>query len=93
MSPLFIGDARKRKRQMAVWCPYDYMVMGHWHTYLKARGVIVNGSLKGYDEYAYQSNFDFEVPTQAAWLNHPEHGITCRWPIFLSHAGALARAA
>lgn len=47
MSPLFIGDARKRKQQMAVRCPYDYMVMGHWHTYLKARGVIVNGSLKG----------------------------------------------
>jgi hypothetical protein len=47
MSPLFIGDARKRKRQMAVRCPYDYMGMGHWHTYLKARGVIVNGSLKG----------------------------------------------
>lgn len=66
MSPLFIGDARKRKRQMAVRGPYDFMVMGHWHTYLMARGIIVNGSLKGYDEYAYQSNFDFEVPTQAA---------------------------
>lgn len=91
LSPLLLGDARKRKRQMSVRRPYDYMLMGHWHQYIMARGIIVNGSLKGYDEYAAQSNFDFELPTQAAWITHPEHGITVRWPIFLSPQGHVFR--
>jgi hypothetical protein len=34
----------------------------------------VNGSLKGYDEYAYVSNFGFETPRQAFWVTTPEHG-------------------
>jgi len=91
LSPLLLGDARKRKRQMAVQRPYDFVMMGHWHQYIMARGIICNGSSKGYDEYAAQCNFDFEVPTQAAWLTHPDWGITARWPIFLEPPGKVFR--
>jgi hypothetical protein len=45
----------------------------------------VNGSLKGYDEYAYTNNFPFEPPTQALWLTHPEFGITISMPVFVDH--------
>ncbi|WHZ14982.1 MAG: hypothetical protein OJF52_001822 [Nitrospira sp.] len=93
LSPLLLGFARKRKRQMAVMRPYDFMMMGHWHQYLMARGIICNGSGKGYDEYAAHLNFDFEVPTQAAWLTHPDWGITARWPIFLEPPGKIFRSA
>ena len=72
LSPLMIGDARKRKRAVAINRPYDYMVMGHWHTLVSARGIVVNGSLKGYDEYASDSNFDFEPPQQAFFLTSAE---------------------
>lgn len=44
---------------------------------------IVNGSLKGYDEYAYAGNFGFEEPKQALWLTHPERGITFQMPVFV----------
>lgn len=81
LAPLMTGDFRKRKRQNAVDDPYDVMVMGHWHQYGAFRGIIVNGSLKGYDEYAYVSNFDFEVPQQAFWVTTPEHGVTFSAPI------------
>lgn len=72
LSPMMLGDARKRKRANAINTPYDYMVMGHWHQFMQAKGVIVNGSLKGYDEYAFNMNFDYEPPQQAFWLTSPE---------------------
>lgn len=82
LSPLMLGDARKRKRQNALHQSYDWMVYGHWHSLvLGVRGLLGNGSLKGYDEYAMVSNFDYEPPQQALWLVQPRRGVTMRWPI------------
>lgn len=87
LSPLMLGDARKRKRAMAIDQPFDYLCMGHWHQLIMAKGIIVNGSLKGADEYSFQSNFDFEIPQQAMWITHKEWGITAQWPIKLEKPG------
>lgn len=87
LSPLMLGDARKRKRAIAIDQPFDYLMMGHWHTLWMAKGIIVNGSVKGYDEYASQSNFDFELPQQWMFVTHPQWGITARWPIILEKPG------
>lgn len=82
LSPLLLGDHRKRKRQAAIRRPYDWMCYGHWHSLvLGVRGLLGNGSLKGYDEYAMVSNFDYEPPQQALWLVQPRKGVTGRWPI------------
>lgn len=80
-SPLMLGDARKRKRQQAIGAPYDVLCMGHFHQYLPARNFIVNGSLKGYDEYASDSNFGYELAQQAFFVTTPEHGVTFSAPI------------
>lgn len=87
LSPLMLGDARKRKRAVAIDQPFDYLVMGHWHQLMMVKGIIVNGSLKGADEYSFQSNFDFEIPQQAMWITHKLWGITASWPIKLSKPG------
>lgn len=87
LSPLMLGDARKRKRAIAIDQPFDYLLMGHWHTLWMAKGIIVNGSVKGYDEYAFQNNFDFEIPQQWMFITHPQWGITARWPIMLESPG------
>lgn len=79
--PIMRLDARKRQRQAAVDQPYDLMVLGHWHSLTFGPAWIVNGSLKGYDEYAFTSNFGFEEPAQALWLMTPEHGKTWTAPI------------
>lgn len=81
MAPLMIGDARKRKRAVRQKNPYDYLVLAHWHQRAAFKGIIVNGSLKGTDEYAYVSNFDPEPPEQSFWLTDQEHGITIQAPI------------
>lgn len=64
--------------------PFDVAVMGHWHQLIMApaQGLIVNGSTKGYDEYAAVSNFRPERAQQAMWVVTPENKITWTGPIF-----------
>lgn len=81
-SPISRLDDKKSKRQAAVDVPYDLMVLGHWHQLIYGPNWIVNGSLKGYDEYAFTMNFGYEVPAQASWLMTPEHGRTWSAPIY-----------
>lgn len=80
-SPLMLGFARKQKKQQAVGNPFDIMMMGHWHQYIHTENLIVNGSIKGYDEYASICNFPFEPPKQALFIVHPHLGVTYRMPI------------
>jgi len=55
--------------------------MGHYHQYISLKGCIVNGSTKGYDEYAYSNRFTSERPQQALWFTHPEYGVTFQVPV------------
>jgi predicted phosphodiesterase len=77
--PIMRMAAKKRNRYA-----FDAVVMGHWHQLIAAptAGVIVNGSLKGYDEYAAVSNFMPERAQQALWLVAPNEGVTFSAPVF-----------
>lgn len=79
--PILRGDARMRQRQQAVEQPYDLLVMGHFHQYVNGPGVLINGSLKGYDEYAFNNAFAFEPPQQALFVVTPEQGDMLHLPI------------
>jgi hypothetical protein len=76
MTPLALGNYKKMRRNVSIGdhLGYDTMILGHFHQYLVIPGVIVNGSLKGYDEYAYVSNFGYEEAQQAFWVTTPEYG-------------------
>lgn len=80
--PIMRLDARKRARYDAVDQGYELLVIGHWHQLVYGPNFIVNGSLKGYDEYAHLNSFGFEPPQQAAWLMTPEYGKTWTAPVF-----------
>jgi len=73
-------------RMDALWAthgrPVDVHLLGHWHTYLTGPNFIVNGSLKGYDEYAKRSGFGFEPPRQALAVVTPERGIVQQMPVY-----------
>lgn len=83
LGPLTRGDNKKRARNVLLGSEYDTLLVGHFHRLMLLRSIIVNGSVKGYDEYAYQGNFPYEPPMQALWLTHPDHGITLSMPVFL----------
>lgn len=78
MVPLLRGHAKRQQRQQAIRQGYDVMVMGHWHQYIAvpSSGLIINGTLKGFDEYSYGMGFNYEPAQQALWVTTPEHGAT-----------------
>lgn len=82
--PIMRMIARKRTRYALQ--PFDLVCMGHFHQLVTAptQGLIVNGSLKGYDEFAAVNNFSPEPAQQALWLVTPEHKITWNAPVFVS---------
>ena len=70
--PLMRLVARKRVNN-----EFDCLVLGHWHQLVMApsSGFILNGSLKGWDEYAAMQNFPAEIAQQALWIDVPDKGI------------------
>lgn len=81
LAPLMLGQHRTSKREVAIGTPFDYMLIGHWHQLAFLPGLMVNGSLKGYDEFAMRKKFGFQAPEQAYFLVDPKHGVTIRTPI------------
>lgn len=81
--PVMRLRARKQQRHLQAGSSFSTLWMGHWHQYLSTPSLVVNGSLKGYDEYAMVSNFAFEQPQQAFAIVTPEKGLTIQAPIFV----------
>jgi len=81
LGPIMRGRHKVASSSAAVGRGHDVLLMGHWHQYLALRNVRVNGSLKGYDEYARGSRFAYEPPSQSLWITHPSHGITISMPV------------
>jgi hypothetical protein len=81
LSPLMIGMSRKLRREMAAGQPFDWLTIGHWHQRWHGKGIIVGGTLKGVDEYAWLGNFEPEPAVQSFWVTDAEHGITIDAPI------------
>lgn len=77
--PVMRMIAKKRVRTA-----FDAVVMGHWHQLLMApsAGIVVNGSLKGEDEYASVMNFAPERAQQALFTVAPGQGVTFSAPVF-----------
>lgn len=84
--PIMRMSGRKAQRYAAEGMTFDSIVMGHWHQLIMSpeAGLIVNGSLKGYDEYAAVSNFRPEQAQQGMWLVTPERGVTLSAPIMVT---------
>lgn len=80
--PWMRGDMKTRKQYGAMGKPYDWLIMGHWHQLRYLEGIIVNGCLPGFNEYAMRMGFGFELPQQALFITHPTRGVTFREAIW-----------
>jgi hypothetical protein len=84
IGPIMRGSIKVGNQQSQIGADFDMLIMCHWHQTLWLPNVIVNNALKGSDEYAMiQLRAPYSRPSQSLWFNHPEHGITARWEIFL----------
>lgn len=84
LGPIRRGEIKIRNAESQIGRDFDTIVMGHWHQYLTLPGLIVNNSLKGFDEFARSAlRASYSRPSQALWFTHPEHGITAHWQVYL----------
>lgn len=86
--PIMRMRARKAQRYLTTGDNFSTLWIGHWHQYLPSPHLVVNGSLKGYDEYAFINNFQYEPPQQALAIVTPKHNITFHAPIFAANRKA-----
>lgn len=84
-APLSLGAHRKGKRQDIAGTPMTTMIIGHMHQLINIPGVIMGGTLKGYDEYAFGLNLppDPDGAAQAMWITTPERAQTIWMPIYV----------
>ncbi len=84
IGPIMRGSIKTARGEAAIGRDFDTIVMGHWHQALWLPGCIVNGALKGYDEYARLAiRAPYSPPSQQLWFCHPTWGITARWEVLL----------
>lgn len=85
-TPVMLGKHRTESQYKAFGKTFDYMHIGHFHQHIEAKGLIVNGTPKGYDEYAYSKRYLPERPSQAMWITTPENKLTFSMPILCQDA-------
>lgn len=84
LGPIMRGALKVGRSEAQIGREFDTLLIGHWHQYIALPGLVVNGSLKGYDEFTRLAlRAPYARPTQALLFAHPEHGITAQWPIYL----------
>lgn len=82
LGPLKRGQLKGAVQRIAMDQPLDWMVVGHFHQYMPpSQGLIMGGSLKGYDEYAAGKHLRPEQPQQGLWVTTPERGPTVFAPV------------
>ncbi len=87
IGPIARGTFKVGRAEARVNRDFDTLLMGHWHTYMprsEAVPAIVNGALKGYDEFAHTIlRVPYARPSQALWFVHPDYGVTAQWQMFV----------
>lgn len=85
IGPIMRGEVKQSGQSSAMGLAFDKLVIGHWHQRLWLPRAIVNNALKGFDEFAMKGlGAKPDRPTQALWFEHPAHGMTAHWDIYVS---------
>ncbi len=87
-SAVMLGRHRTESQYKAFGKTFNWMHIGHFHQNVTLKGLLVNGSMKGYDEYAYSARFHPERPSQKLMITTPENGLTFDVPIWVDDADA-----
>lgn len=84
IGPIMRGEIKVGKQSSAIGRDYDVLIMGHWHQPLWLPRIIVNGSLKGWDEYVQKALRAPPLPpSQQLWFIHPKWGRTAAREVLL----------
>ena len=82
IGPVTRGTLKRGRMADAMGTPFDVLLLGHWHTLTWGANFIINGSTKGFDEFAMSLSITPEPPAQALWLTTEKHGRTIQLPLY-----------
>jgi predicted phosphodiesterase len=85
LGPIMRGAIKTGRAERSIGRDFDVLVLGHFHQSIwqPRQGIIVNNSLKGWDEYARKSRFTFSTPSQYLWFSHPRFGPNMPFDLYL----------
>lgn len=86
IGPIMRGRMKVHTSEAQIGRDFDTLLLHHWHQsmMLPQMGLMVNGALIGYNEFARLAlRARFQPASQNLFFVHPRRGITCAWPIVL----------
>jgi transposase-like protein len=85
LGPIMRGAIKTGRAERSIGRDFDVLLLGHYHQSIwqPRQGIIVNNSLKGWDEYARKSRFAYSPPSQWLFFSHPRFGPNLPFDVFL----------
>ncbi len=83
MSPMLLLQHRRTKQYRSSNRPLDLLAVGHWHSRYVLPGLIMGGTLKGVDEHTLGRGYDYQPPSQEAFVIAPNHGVILNAPVWV----------
>lgn len=83
LGPMQRGNMKTSKVNSQIGRPYDFLVIGHYHTRIELDGLLANGSLVGYSEYPRNNRMLPQPPEQGLYFFNAKYGWFASWPVKL----------
>lgn len=85
LGPIMRGAIKTGRAERSIGRDFDVLMLGHFHQSIwqPRQGIIVNNSLKGWDEYARKQRHAYSPPSQWLFFSHPRFGPNLPFDVFL----------
>lgn len=84
IGPIARGTVMLQIQAASMHADCDMVMMGHWHRFYDDGRALINGTIKGHDEYAARKlRAPYSPPFQVLFFIHPEWGRTATWRVWL----------
>jgi hypothetical protein len=84
LGPIMRGAIKTGRAERSLGRDFDVLLLGHFHQpiWQPRSGIVVNGTLKGFDEYSRMQRYSFAPPTQSLFFVHPRFGPNLPFNVF-----------
>lgn len=90
LGPIMRGALKVGRQSAAMGRDFDFLLAGHWHQTLNLPGIMINNTLKGYDEFSMKCLRAVPaLPSQTLFFVHPKWGKTQYREIYLEDKGVI----
>lgn len=84
LGPIMRGAIKTGRAERSLGRDFDVLLLGHFHQSIwqPRSGIVVNGTLKGFDEYSRSQRYSYQPPVQTLFFVHPRFGCNLPFDVF-----------